>query len=92
MHDYHGKNKHFAPAYVADENGKPMHSWRVLLLPMLEQQALYESYDFDEPWNGPNNSRLLAQTPPSYQCPQNVWKAIKTAKSANQAIKHDRHA
>ncbi len=49
MQIYHSMHKHFAPAYVADETGKPLHSWRVLLLPMLEQQALYESYDFDEP-------------------------------------------
>jgi hypothetical protein len=30
------------PAYIADENGAPMHSWRVLLLPYIEQQALYD--------------------------------------------------
>jgi len=58
MHNYAAANGHFPPAYIADENGKPMHSWRVLLLPYLEQDDLYDQYSFDEPWNGPNNSKL----------------------------------
>ena len=37
------------PAYLADRDGKPMHSWRVLILPFLEQQELYRAYHFDEP-------------------------------------------
>jgi len=48
----------FPPAYIADANGKPIHSWRVLLLPFLEQRDLYDKYRFDEPWNGRNNSKL----------------------------------
>ena len=35
-----------------------MHSWRVLLLPYLGQQALYEAYNFAEPWDSPNNRKL----------------------------------
>lgn len=57
------------PAYIADEHGQPMHSWRVLLLPYLDQQALYDQYRFDEPWNGPNNSKLAKFIPEVYQCP-----------------------
>jgi prepilin-type processing-associated H-X9-DG protein len=62
----------FPPAYLTDENGKPMHSWRVLILPFIEQQALYDQYDFNEPWNGPHNS-LLARTMPSiFRCPSDT--------------------
>src|SRR5262245_51620214 len=41
------------PAYITDENGRPMHSWRVLILQYLgdDARALYDKYDFDEPWN-----------------------------------------
>ena len=53
----------FPPAYVADENGRPMHSWRVLILPYIEEHALYQAYKFDEPWDGPNNRRLARMTP-----------------------------
>ena len=61
---------HFPPAYIADENGKPMHSWRVLLLPYMEQGDLFDQYSFDEPWNGPNNSKLhdVLQWP-LFECP-----------------------
>ncbi len=53
----------FPPAYVADRDGKPMHSWRVLILPMIEQAEIHAAYRFDEPWNGPNNSKLLDKMP-----------------------------
>lgn len=70
MHNYHDTYGSFPPAWIADEQGKPVHSWRVLLLPFLDQQALYEQYRFDEPWNGPNNQRLADQLRTGiYQCP-----------------------
>ncbi len=59
--NYHETYGSFPPAYVAGRDGKPMHSWRVLLLPFLEQQALYDAYNFDEPWDGPHNRTLADQ-------------------------------
>ena len=59
----------FPPAYFADETGKPVHSWRVLILPYLEEEKLYAEYDFSEPWDGPHNSKLLAKMPRVYSCP-----------------------
>ncbi len=59
----------YPPAYLVDEDGKPMHSWRVLLLPYLEQQDLYDAYSFDEPWDGPNNRQLWKHMPDVYCCP-----------------------
>lgn len=69
LQNYHDTYKSFPPAYVADANGKPMHSWRVLLLPFLEQQNLYYRYRFDEPWDGPNNRLLSAEIPHIFRCP-----------------------
>ena len=69
LHNYHDTYDSFPPAYIADPTGKPMHSWRVLLLPQLEEQALYNQYDFDEPWDGPNNSKLAASMPDVFACP-----------------------
>ncbi|MHB1036282.1 MAG: DUF1559 family PulG-like putative transporter [Pirellulales bacterium] len=67
--NYEQANGCFPPAYVADKNGKPMHSWRVLILPYMEQNSLYKTYDFTEPWDGPNNRKLLAARPSGYACP-----------------------
>ena len=77
---YHDVWKTFPPAFIPDEGGKPMHSWRVLILPFLrpesEQPAnrqdnfqLFEQYSFDEPWDGPNNSLLAEKMPVEYRCP-----------------------
>jgi len=68
LHNYHDEHGTFPPAYTVDENGKPMHSWRVLILPYLEEAALYAAYDFDEPWDGPNNSKLANRVPSAFQC------------------------
>jgi len=82
MHAYHEAYDTFPPAYVADETGRPVHSWRVLLLPFLEEQFLYSQYDFDEPWDGPNNSQLAAAMPAVYQCPTNSQQAPYTVYAA----------
>ena len=69
LHTYHDKYDCFPPAYIADSNGRPMHSWRVLLLPYLDQEIHYAQYRFDEPWNGPNNSKLADKILHVYNCP-----------------------
>ena len=71
LHNYHERYGSFPPAYVADETGRPIHSWRVLLLPFLEQQGLYDCYRFDEPWDGPHNIQLVEEMPAVFQCPSN---------------------
>ncbi|MFH1267616.1 MAG: DUF1559 domain-containing protein, partial [Planctomycetota bacterium] len=69
MHNYHDAYKCFPPAYIPDENGQPMHSWRVLILPYLECGTLYDQYDFDEPWDSPANLALADSMPGVYGCP-----------------------
>ena len=69
LHNYHDEHGCFPPACLTDTSGRPMHSWRVLLLPYLEQQDLYNRYDFSEPWDGPNNRLLAAEIPRVYCCP-----------------------
>ena len=69
LHNYHDEYGCFPPAFVADELGRPMHSWRVLLLPYLDQAPLYNQYRFDEPWDGPNNRRLADRMEEFFSCP-----------------------
>ncbi|WP_435021626.1 DUF1559 domain-containing protein [Tundrisphaera sp. TA3] len=68
LHNYHEVYGRFPPAYIADPEGRPMHSWRVLILQFLEP-GLYGAYDFAEPWDGPNNSRLALSKPNFFACP-----------------------
>jgi len=69
MQSYEADHGCFPPAYVADENGKPMHSWRVLLLPYLGHDHVYDRYDFNQPWDSPQNINLRFMMPPEYACP-----------------------
>ena len=70
LQNYHDSHGHFPPAYIADENGRPMHSWRVLILfEDLHNNEFIKQYDFNEPWNGPNNRKLADQMPHFYSCP-----------------------
>jgi len=69
VHEYYEEHGRFPPAYLLDEYGVPAHSWRVLILPYLEQTELYKQYDFGEPWNSPRNIQLVNQMPQAYYCP-----------------------
>jgi prepilin-type processing-associated H-X9-DG protein len=69
FHNYHDTYKTFPPAYIPDKDGNPMHSWRVLILPFMEQQALYQRYNFDEPWDSPGNLAVTNTVIPTYCCP-----------------------
>ncbi len=55
----------FSPA-AWSEAGKPLLSWRVAILPYLDQQVLYEEFHLDEPWDSPHNIKLLASMPEVY--------------------------
>jgi RNA polymerase sigma factor (sigma-70 family) len=55
MHAYAKDHKRFPPAAVYDKTGKPLLSWRVLLLPYLDQKNLYMQFKLDEPWDSPHN-------------------------------------
>jgi hypothetical protein len=65
--DRHGGQ--FPPAVIHSKDGRPLYSWRVELLPYLEQQALYNEFHKDEPWNSPHNSQLLTRMPKVFALP-----------------------
>ncbi len=50
-------------AITYDDDGKAMHSWRVLISPFVESSGFYDAYDLKQPWNGPDN-RLLGDAIP----------------------------
>jgi hypothetical protein len=66
LHNYADKNGGKLPGDVLDKTGKPLLSWRVLLLPYLEQQELYKQFKLDEPWDSKNNRPLLEKMPKTF--------------------------
>jgi Protein of unknown function (DUF1559) len=59
----HGK---FPPAVIRDERGKALYSWRVVILPFLDEDRLYDKFKLNEPWDSPHNKPLLADMPSCY--------------------------
>jgi hypothetical protein len=55
---YHSQYGSFPPTYVTDKAGKPMHSWRIQMLPFLERRDAYDMYNFGEPWNSRKNAAI----------------------------------
>jgi hypothetical protein len=74
LHSYHTDYGSFPPAYVADELGNPKHSWRVLLLPYFGYDQLYARYNFDQPWDSPDNLAVAAEGCAVYTSPTGFLK------------------
>jgi hypothetical protein len=62
----------FPPAALHDEGGRPLLSWRVLILPYVEQDALYKEFRLDEPWDSEHNAALLPRMPKVYSVPSRL--------------------
>jgi hypothetical protein len=67
MHNYHDAQKHFPNAAITGADGKPLLSWRVALLPYLDQGELYKRFKLDEPWDSEHNRPLVKQIPEVFQ-------------------------
>ncbi|HEY7330890.1 MAG TPA: DUF1559 domain-containing protein [Gemmataceae bacterium] len=59
----------FPAAAICDKEGKPLLSWRVAILPYIQQEHLYNQFNRDEPWDSPNNKKLIARMPLIYKLP-----------------------
>jgi len=69
LHNYHDTFGSFPPAVVTDASGQPLYSGRVLLLPYLEQGALYNSFDLTQPWNSERNRQISRMQIPVFVDP-----------------------
>jgi len=63
MHNYHDVYKSFPPQAIRSKEGKPLLSWRVALLPYLNEQPLYQQFHLDEPWDSAHNKPLIEKMP-----------------------------
>jgi hypothetical protein len=67
MHSHHDTHKKFPPAAIRGDGGEALLSWRVALLPFLGQQALYDQFHLNEPWDSPHNKSLVERMPEVYR-------------------------
>ncbi len=79
MHNFADVNKSFPSAVLYGSDGKTPHSWRVAILPYLDQQALYNQYKFDEPWDSANNKQVLAKMPAVFRDPNDPPDSISSS-------------
>jgi hypothetical protein len=63
FHFYLDEHKTFPPAALVSRDGKALLSWRVLILPYVNEEKLFREFKLTEPWDGPHNSKLLAKMP-----------------------------
>jgi hypothetical protein len=67
LHNYAGANGgRLPPAAVHDKDGRPLLSWRVLVLPYLDGEELFRQFRLNEPWDSPHNLALLPRMPRVY--------------------------
>ncbi len=69
---YHNEHDHFPPLNIRDASGKPLHSWRSLILPYLDEESVFKSIDFFQPWDSETNRKVWSHRPEVYganQCP-----------------------
>jgi prepilin-type processing-associated H-X9-DG protein len=62
-------NGNLPPAAICDKQGKPLLSWRVAILPYIEQDNLYKQFHLDEPWDSEHNIKLINRMPNVYVLP-----------------------
>ena len=67
MHSYHDVFTRLPAHAIYSKDGKtPLLSWRVTILPFIEQQDLYNQFKLDEPWDSDHNKKLIAKMPRLY--------------------------
>ena len=69
LHNYAETYGAFPPAYTVDANGQPLHSWRTLILPFVDEKALYDQIDLSKPWDDPANAVAFQKSMSTYRCP-----------------------
>jgi hypothetical protein len=66
MYNFHDATGKFPAAYTVDKDDKPLLSWRVHILPYIEQDNLYKQFHLDEPWDSEHNKKLIPKMPKIY--------------------------
>jgi hypothetical protein len=69
FHNYESAFGRFPGAAIYGRGGTPLLSWRVALLPFVEEGGLHKQFRLDEPWDSAHNKKLLDKMPALYGLP-----------------------
>ncbi len=86
MHNYNDVNGHFPAQAIYDKSGKPLLSWRVMILPYIEQNQLYNEFHLDEPWDSEHNKKLLEKMPKTLASPSQSAESLKKFETPYQGF------
>ena len=67
--NYESAKNRFPSSAICSKEGKPLLSWRVAILPFIEEVALYQEFRLDEPWDSEHNKKLIARMPAAFEVP-----------------------
>jgi hypothetical protein len=76
--NYESAYKRLPPRTIRDKSGQPLLSWRVAVLPYIEEAGLYQEFHLDEPWDSEHNIRLLPRMPKILQHPKYIGEPGRT--------------
>ncbi len=69
MHNFHDTFRGLPAQAKTDAEGKPLLSWRVMILPFIEQSNLFDQFHMDEPWDSEHNKQFIKMMPEAYRRP-----------------------
>lgn len=78
FHNYASKNGDNLPHDITDKDGKPLLSWRVAILPYIDEEELFKEFKLDEPWDSEHNKKALTKMPEIYRIGFGGKNATKT--------------
>lgn len=82
LHNFESAYKTFPATAGLDDEGEPMISWRVAVLPFLGEQELFNEFNLEEPWDSEHNLALLERMPEAYRHPKRETKPGHTVYQA----------
>ena len=90
LNTYMSENNGLPPAAITDPSGKRLLSWRVAILPYLEQDNLYKQFHLNEPWDSSHNRQLLAKMPKQFGGDSNGRTAVRAFAGPGMAFEWNR--
>jgi hypothetical protein len=72
LNSYCDRYGQYPPPTILDNSGRPLYSWRVLVLPFMGYEELYREFELSQAWDSPSNMNLVRKMPAEFASPNSV--------------------